>query len=203
MAVVPPSSPVTRASLLLRLNHDGPAREIAWTEFYDTYAPIITGFARRIGADRTEAEDLVQEVLRGFFAASPQFSYDPSRGRFRGYLKACVWHKMTENRRRRRRDATAVAESSLPDASESDQLWNDVWETEKLHRAINSVRERYSGTAEKQRTFRAFEMCALLDRSAEAVAAQLGMSAESVRAAKSRVGRALREAFDLLDRTTG
>ncbi len=74
---------------------------------------------------------------------------------------------------------------------------------EAPHRALAGVRERYSTTADRQRTFRAFEMCALLGRTTEQVAAQLSMSVESVRAAKSRVGKALRETFDHLDSTTG
>lgn len=204
MAALSQSRPnSTRASLLLRLRTDGPAREVAWADFYDTYAPIISGFARRLGANGTETDDLVQEVLRAFFAASPEFTYDPARGRFRGYLKTCVWHKVGELRRKRRRDAGADGRPALPDEAIADEVWNDVWETEKLHRALAAVRERYATTPERQRTFRAFELCTLLDRSTEIVAAQLDMSAQSVRKAKERVGTALREAFDHLDSTTG
>ena len=204
MSAFPPSSPqTTRASLLLRLRPGDPGREVAWAEFYDLYAPIISGFARRVGANRTETEDLVQEVLRAFFSASPEFIYEPAKGRFRGYLKTCVWHKMKEMRRKAGREATTLG--NLPPADEKtvEETWNDVWETEKLHRALAAVRERYANNTDRQRTFRAFEMCALLDRSTEAVAAALGMSEESVRQAKSRVGKALRETFDHLDSTTG
>lgn len=82
MSVLPPSSPQnTRSSLLLRLRQDGPAREVAWAEFYDLYAPIISGFARRVGASRSEVEDLVQEVLRAFFAASPALNSARKLGR--------------------------------------------------------------------------------------------------------------------------
>lgn len=204
MSVIPSYSPqTTRASLLLRLRPGDPGREVAWAEFYDLYAPIISGFARRVGASRSEVEDLVQEVLRAFFAASPEFNYDPAKGRFRGYLKTCVWHKMGELRCKRERQAGAANMAALPDDATAEEVWNDVWETEKLHRALAAVRERYATTPDRQRTFRAFEMCTLLDRSTEVVAAQLGMSEESVRAAKSRVGKALRETFDQLDSTTG
>lgn len=204
MSVLPQSLPNnTRASLLLRLRQDGPAREVAWGEFYDLYAPIISGFARRVGANRNEIEDLVQEVLRAFFAASPEFSYDPTRGRFRGYLKTCVWHKMSEMRRKAGREAATFGKLALADDKVVEETWNDVWETEKLHRALAAVRERYATNADRQRTFRAFEMCTLLDRPTEQVAQELGMDVQSVRAAKSRVGKALRETFDHLDSTTG
>lgn len=193
----------TRASLLLRLKADGTPREVAWTEFYNTYSPVISGFARRLGAGRTEVEDLIQEVLQAFFATSPEFIYDPKRGRFRGYLKTCVWHKMAEVRRKRQRESDSLSQLTITDEAAAEEVWNDVWETERLHRAVDLVRNRYAGTAERERTFRAFEMCALLDRSPEHVAKDLGISVESVRAAKSRVSKALREEFEALDEKTG
>lgn len=204
MSVFPPSSPQnTRASLLLRLRQDGPAREVAWEKFYALYAPIISGFARRLGASANEAEDVVQAVLSAFFAVTPEFSYDPAKGRFRGYLKTCVWRKMGELRRKAGREAVTLGK--LPPAEDNaiEETWNDVWETEKLHRALAAVRARYANNADRQRSFRAFEMCTLLDRPTEQVAKELGMDVQSVRAAKSRVGKALRETFDHLDTTTG
>src|SRR5690349_1099303 len=85
----------TRATLLIRLNGGRPEREVAWAEFHELYAPVISGFARRMGARAQEVDDLVQEVLKAFFCATPEFAYDPAKGRFRGYLKTCVWHKMS------------------------------------------------------------------------------------------------------------
>ncbi len=204
MAAAPATSHhATRASLLLRLRPEEPGREVAWNEFYELYAPVISGFARRVGANRNEIEDLVQEVLRAFFAATPEFVYDPAKGRFRGYLKTCVWHKISAMRRKAGREAATLGKLVPADDKVIDETWNDVWETEKLHRALTAVRERYATTPEQQRTFRAFEMCALLDRPTDHVAKELGMDVQSVRAAKSRVGKALRETFDHLDDTTG
>jgi len=180
---------------------------VAWAEFYDLYAPVIAGFARRIGTRPQDVDDLVQEVLKAFFRASPEFVYDPGKGRFRGYLKTCVWHKMAEARRGRRRRCGPDGGDRIDPAAlsevEVEAAWNDVWETEKLGRALAVVRQRYSVNVERQRTFRAFELSALLDRPTEQVAAELGFSAEGVRAAKSRVSRAVREAFDGLDGITG
>jgi len=198
-------SELTRASLLIRLNKAGPEREVAWTEFHDLYAPVIAGFARRVGARSGDIADLVQEVLKAFFRVSPEFVYDPAKGRFRGYLKTCVWHKLGELRRKRGAEIVDVERCDLtdPDHVSVESVWNDVWETEKLGRALAVVRQRYATNTERARTFRAFEMCTLLERPNEQVAAELGLSLESVRAAKSRVSKALREAFDSLDEITG
>ncbi|MGA2496998.1 MAG: sigma-70 family RNA polymerase sigma factor [Tepidisphaeraceae bacterium] len=195
-------SEATRASLLIRLSDTGPEREVAWAEFHDLYAPIISGFARRMGTPPQDVEDLVQEVLKAFFCVSPEFNYQPGVGRFRGYLKTCVWHKLNQLRRRREPRASGL-ERFDPDDLAVETVWNDVWETEKLGRALAIVRQRYSINTERQQTFRAFEMCTLLDRPTDQVAAELGLSLESVRAAKSRVSKALRETFDNLDELTG
>lgn len=196
------TSDVTRASLLIRLNREGPEREVAWAEFHDLYAPIISGFGRRMGAKPQDVEDLVQEVIKSFFHVSPEFVYDPARGRFRGYLKTCVWNKLVAIARSRG-PRTFALDQRDPDDVGVETVWNDVWETEKLGRALTVVRERYSTNPERQRTFRAFEMCTLLDRPVEQVAVELGLSPESVRAAKSRVSKALRQAFEKLDEIAG
>jgi RNA polymerase sigma factor (sigma-70 family) len=204
MATESTSADFTHASLFIRLNKEGEQRELAWTEFHNLYAPVITGFARRLGAKPQDVDDLVQDVLNGFFRVSPEFVYNPVAGRFRGYLKTCVCRKLSEFRRKRGREITSVARGDFkdPDDVAVETVWNDVWETEKLGRALAMVRQRYSTNAERQRTFRAFEMCTLLERPPEQVAAELGLSHESVRNAKSRVSRALREEFDRMDDIT-
>jgi DNA-directed RNA polymerase specialized sigma24 family protein len=81
----------TRASIFIRLKAtDAQPRELAWKQFYDRYAPVISSYAYRNGASRQQADEVVQDIIAGFFEASPRFVYDPARGRFRAYLKSCV-----------------------------------------------------------------------------------------------------------------
>src|SRR5688572_10212488 len=85
----------TNPSIFLRLNRtDTRARQIAWREFHDRYAPIISTFARKLGAPPQDLDDVVQDVLVGFYSTAPTFVYDPAKGRFRGYLKTCACHAM-------------------------------------------------------------------------------------------------------------
>jgi RNA polymerase sigma factor (sigma-70 family) len=192
-------SRVTRATLFLRLRQDGEVREVAWREFYEAYAPLIGAFARKSGADHTVAEDVVQDVLVGFYSVSPEFTYNPMIGRFRGYLKTCTWRKL---QKRLRADAR-INDRMLNDIDTADiqvnEVWEDIWEREKLHRAVEMVRARYSVRPDKAKTFQAFEMYAMLDRPAEEIAAELGMNIESVHQAKSRVIRMLRETMDAIE----
>jgi RNA polymerase sigma-70 factor (ECF subfamily) len=198
-AMAPPEwheSHATRHTLFLRLRPDAPAREYAWREFHEIYAPIIAGFARKMGAREQDVADLVQDVLLGFFSASPKFAYDPARGRFRGYLKTCTWRAFQQRfGTRLRGDQRDLADI---DAGELcvDQAWNDVWEGEKLQQALDCVREEYVSWPERAKTFQAFEMYVLLERPADEVAAELGMSVDSVHQAKSRISRAIRAAME-------
>jgi RNA polymerase sigma-70 factor (ECF subfamily) len=190
---------VTRTTLLLRLRRDGPEREIAWQEFYDYYAPLIGGFARRMGAASDVVEDVVQDVLLGFFSASPEFRYEPSLGRFRGYLKTCTWRKLRKHLEADHRIGGRCLRDVDTADLEVEAIWEDTWEREKLHRGLDLLRERYSTRPDKVKTFRAFEMSAMLERPAEGIAGELGMSIDSVHQAKSRVTRALRETMEAIN----
>ena len=59
-----PLDSATNPTIFLRLNESrGAPREIAWDEFGARYAPIITAFARRLGARPQDVDDVVQDVL--------------------------------------------------------------------------------------------------------------------------------------------
>ena len=117
---------VTHASIFVRLNEDDRGvRELAWHEFYERYAPIIAGFARKIGAGRSDVDDIVQEVLTQFYKASGNFDYDPEQGRFRGYLKVVTIRTLTAMLGKRAR-FQEVPLDSIPDVESTlDSTWND------------------------------------------------------------------------------
>jgi RNA polymerase sigma-70 factor, ECF subfamily len=193
----------TRATLLLRLAPDAAGRELAWREFYEVYGPIIGGFARNMGAAGHDIPDLVQEVMLGFFGVSPNFEYNPTRGRFRGYLKTCTWRAFQKRLGRKLQLAGRGIDQIADDDLQVEQAWNDVWESEKLRKAVDVVREKYMARPDRARTFQAFEMYALLDRPPEEIASELEMSVESVHQAKSRVSKAIKAAMDAMDGTMG
>ena len=56
----------------------------ALTEVYDRYAPLVFGVAKRVVADRSVAEDVVQEVFTSLWCNPERF--DPERGSLRAYL---------------------------------------------------------------------------------------------------------------------
>jgi RNA polymerase sigma-70 factor (ECF subfamily) len=196
-----PNNNSTRQSLFLKLRRDGAEREIAWSEFFDIYSPIICAYARRRGATTEMADDVVQEVMRRFFQAIPTFVYTPDKGRFRGYLKTCTSRVLSELRKRQCHEVEQTGE--VEDASDEADLWNREWQKRRLAMALERVRRQYSRRVDSLKTFKAFEFCAFYQRQPSEVALELGMSIDSVHAAKSRVlvslRRAVNELIELLD----
>ena len=183
----------TNPSIFLRINRtDTAARGLAWDEFHARYAPVIASFARRLGVRHCDVDDVVQDVLVGFYAASPTFVYDPDKGRFRGYLRRCTCHVLGRHAAQRSRQR-AVRGPSLGDLEsvEVEHVWNDVWEQERLRQAVERLRREIGGT----KAFRAFELYVILDHAPQDVARQLDMHLDSVYRAKEQITARLREAL--------
>jgi len=191
----PANSPETNPSIFLRLNRtDTAVRELAWEEFHRRYAPAVAGFARQLGVRPADADDVVQDVLLGFYAKSPRFIYDPAKGRFRSYLKTCTFHAV---HRRLGRDAKfhgVPLENVDTEALEVEQAWNDIWEQEQLRRAIEELRGEMGTT----KTFRAFEMYVILDLPPQEVSRRLDLHIDNVYRAKESVTRQLRERLNAI-----
>jgi RNA polymerase sigma-70 factor (ECF subfamily) len=86
------SFPPTRCSLIERLGApEAEARRAATAQWIDLYwKPVYAYFRRRWGKDNEAAKDLTQ----AFFAASIErdffAGFDPSRARFRAFLRTCL-----------------------------------------------------------------------------------------------------------------
>ena len=64
--------------------------ESAWERFYDFYAPLIRLHGHDCGLKNENLEDLIQNVMITLSAQLPEFDYDPSKGRFRDYLRRII-----------------------------------------------------------------------------------------------------------------
>jgi RNA polymerase sigma-70 factor (ECF subfamily) len=184
-----PNLQVTRASMIQRVQTQHAARrELAWEEFREFYEPVITRFAKKMGARRSDCDDIVQDVLLGFFSASAKFKYDPARGRFRGYLKTCVRNVLIKRLGQNARYSGVPLASVDEDDAAVEHVWSDVWENELLRRAIDALREQQNDS----KTFQAFKKYVLEDRPANEVAQELDLSLNSVHQAKTRMSQALK-----------
>lgn len=181
---------LTRASLFDGLRAAQPAaRELAWHEFRARYAPVIAGFAKKCGASPQDVDDIIQDVMAGFLGASDRFVYDPTKGRFRGWLKTCTVRAAIRRHGKNLR-YRGVPLEDLPQAEAAvEPEWNDMWEQQLVARALVNLREESAGSV----AFRAFEQYVLLDRDATIVAAELQTSVNNVHQAKTRMTAKLRE----------
>jgi len=180
----------TRASIFLRLKATDPEpREMAWSEFRQKYVPVIAGFAHKLGARPQDVDDVIQDVFLGFFSVSPKFVYDPSKGRFRGYLKTLTLNAIRARFGREARINTVPLTELADDSEPLETTWQETWRHQQLRMALESIR---SSSAEDSQTYQAFELYVLRDEPAAEVARKLGISIDSVYQAKHRITAALK-----------
>ncbi|MGH2467880.1 MAG: sigma-70 family RNA polymerase sigma factor [Candidatus Limnocylindrales bacterium] len=92
---------------------------------YDRYAPLAYGVAVRITADRSLAEDVVQEAFLGAWRHAGR--YVPERGSVRSWLLAIVHHRAIDAVRRRRTTAELPASDvALPASFTLPDVWAEV-----------------------------------------------------------------------------
>jgi len=104
----------------------GRYREDALAEVYRRHAGAVYGLARRVLADVTSSEEVVQEVFLRLWTAPEKF--DPERGSLRSYLLAQshgravdILRSETSRRRREDREARQTAEGGY-------DLEREVWD---------------------------------------------------------------------------
>ena len=189
----------TRASIFVRLRDGGrPEQDLAWEEFRARYAPVIIGFSRNAGLPSQDAEDVLQDVMLGFFRLSSEFQYDPSKGRFRGYLKRATLNAIRK-RARRAESAIQVSDDLIDEPVDTaDSHWEEQWAEMILARALEEARRRFD-----RETLEAFELYARRGVAAQEVAERLKMSVNGVHQAKSRVMRLIRAIADRLREDEG
>jgi len=182
---------LTRETLLLRLRD--PENASAWAEFVAIYAPALFSHCRKRGLSFEDASDLTQEVMRSVAQAMPGFVYDPSRGKFRGWLFTLLRRRLARHFDRCSRDPLRRSENgSEPFESGLNQISEAFWERDYRNQLLAWAMERARGRF-NERIWRAFEETALRERPVEEVANELGMSRNALTVAKCRVVAAIRE----------
>lgn len=188
--------PDTSLSLLEQLRRDNAADQ--WTRLVDLYTPVLRGWLRRYNdLSPADADDLVQEVLLAVTRDLTKFEHTRQPGAFRGWLRQILVNRLRNFWRARQRQPRAVGGSDffqhLQELEDDDSGLSHEWDRQHdLHvmkRLLALVQSRVA-----PQTWQAFHQQVLLDRSPDIVAAALGLSANSVYVAKSRVLQALRTA---------
>jgi RNA polymerase sigma-70 factor (ECF subfamily) len=184
----------TPVSLLDRLRQ--PDGQAAWERFVQLYTPLLCLWARRLGVQGPDVDDLVQDVFAILVRKLPEFRYNPLK-RFRGWLWTITVNKVRQKKRQpaAARQAAAEALEELPGREDAEAAAEAEYRECLVRRALELLRPEFQPA-----TWKAFWECAMAGRAAAEVAAEVGLSLDSVYAAKSRVLRRLRRELEgLLD----
>ena len=177
-------SPSTHESLLERLSTgEDPA---AWEIFDHRYGALIRDYGRRRGLQPTDCDDLLQDVLLSLTRAMPGFSYDPSKGSLRGYLKTVAMRAIS--RRFGQKREMASLEQGVEPSTQDKDVWEAAWRSHHVRRALDRLEGQFP-----ESTLMAFRHYVLEERSPSETAELLGISVDSVYQAKSRIMKRLSE----------
>jgi RNA polymerase sigma-70 factor (ECF subfamily) len=181
---------VTSTSLLLRLRE--PGQDEAWARFVRLYTPLMAFWARRIGLQEQDADDLIQDVFGILLVKLPEFSYQPG-GSFRGWLRTVLMNCWRNWQRKRNpqllADAVDVPEAPYPAAFDPAEFLAEVEYRDLLvKRALELLRTDF-----EEKTWRSFWETEIAGRSPADVAAELNMNVGTVYVNRSRVLNRLRE----------
>lgn len=185
------------------LNRARLASDEAWRQVESLYASLLRKWLCRFQVEAHDAEDLVQEVLLTVSRELPGFEHSGRVGAFRSWLRTILVHRVRDLSRSRQHRPAAVGGSTwaeqferlADESSDLSHLWNDEHDEHVLAQLMDQVRPRFEAT-----TWEAFRRQVFDGQRADVVAAELGLSLNSVYVARSRVLSLLRrEADGLID----
>jgi RNA polymerase sigma-70 factor (ECF subfamily) len=167
-----------------------------WDRLVSVYAPLLRTWLARYPLQGADVDDLVQEVLAVLVRKLPQFQHNGRTGAFRVWLRSVLVHQVRWFYRRRdnlpepvdpRDDRSALLQLEGSD-NDLARRWDDEHDRHVVARLLNLIRPEFTPT-----TWQAFERSALQGLPAADVGTELGLSANAVCLARSRVLRRLRE----------
>jgi RNA polymerase sigma-70 factor (ECF subfamily) len=182
----------TSLSLLERARRREPA---AWNRLIDLYRPLVLYWCRRGGITGPDAEDVSQEVFAGAAEGLDRFHRDKPGDTFRGWLRGItrnqliLFHRKNQHRPRSQGGSESwerLKEVPDPLGATDDQEQTEV--SQLYHRALDQLRGDF-----EERTWQAFCRTVIDGRSPVTLTQELGMTANAIRQAKSRVLRRLKE----------
>jgi RNA polymerase sigma-70 factor (ECF subfamily) len=178
----------TSQSLLERLQDRADAG--AWQRLLAVYEPWLRGWLTRHDLQAADAEDVLQDVLVTVSQELPGFVHNGRPGAFRNWLRTILTNRVRTFLRGCRRQF-ALSPSWLDELEADDSTLSRQWDQEHdqqlARRMLAVIRSEFNAT-----TWQVFQGLMLEDRPAADVARELGITANVVYVAKSRVLTRLR-----------
>lgn len=180
---------------LLDLLKDG-EDEQAWQTMVTIYQPLIKKWLGRLGTPANELGDLSQNVMTVVVRKLPEFEHGGRTGAFRSWLRNITRNCLLEFWRKNKQTPVATGKSEFQEqlnqladqTSELSQMWDREYDEHVLASLMTVIRPEF-----RSQSWEAFELFVLEGIPATDVAERLGVSANSVFIAKSRIMMRLRE----------
>ena len=145
--------PETQLTLIARLRD--PKDEAAWLRFEGRYRELVVRFSMRQGLQAADAEDVAQAVFSSLLSAMRNFTFDPSKGRFRDYLFRAVRNEINRQKSKARRplghspvltmgDLGPAADPSTADGTDAEKAFEDEWIDHHFRLALQEIRRTHS-----------------------------------------------------------
>lgn len=191
----------TSASLLDSLRDE--ADEEAWRRLVTLYSPLLRNWLLRHNANMGDIDDVVQEVMTVVVRRFPEFQRQPRTGAFRAWLRTITVNCLRDQWRRSNKQPKAIGGSDcievIEQLADPHSGISKLWDQEHDLHIANCLLEKLQHEFTPQ-TWQAFQRFAIDGMSADEVARELGMTANAVFIAKSRIISSLRaQAQGLID----
>ncbi len=188
------ASAATCSSLIERARQ---RNDSAWRELVDLYSPLIVIWCQHCRASHDETADCLQDVFSAAARSLDTYRASGSTGSFRGWLWTITLNKLRDAARRKAREFPAVGGSTAlarlaeipdPDSIPVDEpsQHNDL--RELAARGLAQIQNNFA-----PQTWQAFWRSVVDGVATEIVARELELTPASVRQARSRVLRRLRQ----------
>ena len=132
--------------------------EVSWVRFLNVYRPLVWMLGEKYRFNTNEKEELMQQVVNDFFNAQDKFTYDPSKGSFRGYLYTVIRNRITamaRERKIRRSELHLENEEALEHVIDNEGLqegtqWEqkEAWDREWRIHIVTQAREEIKSLLE-------------------------------------------------------
>jgi RNA polymerase sigma-70 factor (ECF subfamily) len=189
-------SPSTSPSLIRNARA---GNEQAWNELVQIYGPLVLRWTQRYRIDKTDADDITQNVFLTISKNLQYFGQNSGQHSFRGWLWTITRSKILDHFRIKRK---------LPESMQADQLANALGLQELsldeqtqvdqhddlkiiVHAAMELIRGDFS-----EKTWQAFYRTVALGEAPSEVARDLQMTSAAVCMCRGRVLKRLRETID-------
>jgi RNA polymerase sigma-70 factor, ECF subfamily len=166
----------------------------AWERLVSLYSPLVHHWCRQWGIAQHEVADVTQEVFATLSSNLVQYRAGQPGTTFRSWMRGITRHKLLHHASSRGEPAIGGTDAQVrlhevPAPADEVELSESAADVSALYqRALLLVQHQV-----ENRTWTAFWQATVESRATAEVAAELGISPNAVRLAKSHVLRRLRE----------